>query len=145
MIRVLGAVCLLVVVQAAAAQSLFRDTRTCGTVMKSCEQFCANNLQRHGCMPDCEQANAVCNETGVFRTQHAAVPVADPPKRTRPTRVDRACCIGQAARCDAFCRTPEGIAQGSACPEACRRFVTFCEKTGQYVWRGGRTVMCRAD
>ena len=143
MIRTAVVICLLLVAPGAFAQSLFRDTRTCGTVMKSCEAFCANNPNRAGCMPDCNQADAACKRTGVFRTQHAAVTVAAPPKSARAASVDRSCCMRQSARCDAFCHTPEGIAQGAACPQACRRVVSFCEKTGQYVWRGGRTVMCR--
>lgn len=127
---------------ACLGQSLSSDARTCETVMKSCKQFCANNPERRECAPDCSNAYATCRATGVFRTQNSAVSVLNPPKSARKTSVDKSCCMTQSAKCDDFCHTPAGIAQGASCSEACRRFVSFCEKTGKYVWRGGRTVEC---
>ena len=57
--------------------------------------------------------------------------------------VNLACCSAQKHQCDAFCRTPQGIAQGQKCPTACASFVSRCRQTGLFVWRGGRTVSCQ--
>jgi len=50
-------------------------------------------------------------------------------------QINKNCCMKNKAKCDAFCQTPEGIAQGGACRPACERFVASCLQTGIFPWR----------
>lgn len=56
--------------------------------------------------------------------------------------INVACCKAQKARCDQFCRTPTGIAQGAKCEAACGRFVNNCLMDGIFPWRTGSPSVC---
>jgi hypothetical protein len=48
-------------------------------------------------------------------------------------------CSGENNRCNAFCATPTGRAQGASCPNACSRRMQECLVTGTYYWRNSPT------
>jgi hypothetical protein len=53
-----------------------------------------------------------------------------------------ACCQAQNAKCESFCRSPAGQAQGQACWNACGSRVAACLESGVYVWRNSPNVTC---
>lgn len=54
----------------------------------------------------------------------------------------KACCDTQKIFCMNFCKTPEGVAQGQSCPNACNERVQACYQTGVYHWRTRPAVSC---
>jgi hypothetical protein len=48
-------------------------------------------------------------------------------------------CSGENNKCNAFCATSAGQAQGSSCPNACSRRMQECLVTGTYYWRNSPT------
>jgi hypothetical protein len=49
-------------------------------------------------------------------------------------------CSANNAECNAFCATPDGRAQGQACPNACNERMQNCLRTGTYFWRNRPTA-----
>ncbi len=75
------------------------------------------------------------------------VSVAEAQQKAQKKKVKTAtsrgsCCLAQLRQCNAFCATPAGISQGSACGSECSGRMATCTATGRYYWKNRPTAHC---